>query len=164
MSGHHPTRRQLFQGLAGGAALAAGLEARAAEPVATNQRVKQSIVQWCYAKGRTKFGMDLEAMCLLAKKLGCPSIELAKPEDWATLKKHGLVCAIAGSHGFEKGMNNPAYHDMCIDKMSKSIELCADAKFPSVITFTGFRENIADDDGVKNCVAGYKKIIGLAEK
>jgi len=35
---------------------------------------------------------------------------------------------------------------------------------PSVITFTGMRENIADDVGLKNCVAGFKKIIGYAEE
>jgi hydroxypyruvate isomerase len=33
-----------------------------------------------------------------------------------------------------------------------------------VITFTGFREDIPDDVGLENCVQGYKKIIGHAEK
>src|SRR4029079_1204877 len=35
---------------------------------------------------------------------------------------------------------------------------------PSVITCTGFRENIADDVGMKNCVAGFKQIVGYAEQ
>ena len=33
-----------------------------------------------------------------------------------------------------------------------------------MLTFTGFRDDIPDDVGAKNCVAGYKKIIGHAEK
>ena len=31
----------------------------------------------------------------MAKRLGCVSVEIVDPKDWPTLKKHGLVCAIA---------------------------------------------------------------------
>jgi hydroxypyruvate isomerase len=140
-------------------ALAAAPAAAADGPVARNGRIKQSIVQWCFAKY-----WNVEQLCAQAKRLGCVSVELVPPADWPTLKKHGLVCAIAGSHGFEKGMNNPKYQEMCIDKMKKAIDACAEAGFPSVITFTGFREDVPDDVGLKNCVAGYKKVVGHAEK
>jgi hydroxypyruvate isomerase len=80
------------------------------------------------------------------------------------LKKHGLVCAIAPSHTFVKGMNNPKYWDECIAKMKESIDACAQFGFPNVITFTGFREDIPDDVGAKNCIASYKKIVGYAEQ
>jgi hydroxypyruvate isomerase len=121
-------------------------------------RVKQSIVQWCFQKY-----WNIDEMCQVAKRLGCVSVELVAPTDWPTLKKHGLICAIAGSHWFDKGMNNPKYQEMCIDKMRQAIDACAEAGFPNVITFTGFREDIPDDVGLKNCVAGYKKIVGHAE-
>src|SRR6516164_191880 len=143
----------------GAAALGASAAPAADAPVARNGRVKQSIVQWCFAKY-----WNVEQLCTQAKRLGCLSVELVPPADWPTLKKHGLVCAIAGSHGFEKGMNNPKYQEMCIDKMRKAIDACADAGYPNVITFTGFREDIPDDVGLANCVAGYKKIVGHAEK
>jgi hydroxypyruvate isomerase len=146
--------------LAGGAAALGASAAPAADaPVARNGRVKQSIVQWCFAKY-----WNVEQLCAQAKRLGCLSVELVPPADWPTLKKHGLVCAIAGSHGFEKGMNNPKYQEMCIDKMRKAVDACAEAGYPSVITFTGFREDVPDDVGLKNCVAGYKKVVGHAEK
>jgi hydroxypyruvate isomerase len=61
-------------------------------------------------------------------------------------------------------MNNPKYQEMCIDKMRRAIDACAEAGYPSVITFTGFREDIPDDVGLKNCVAGYKKVVGYAER
>jgi hydroxypyruvate isomerase len=32
------------------------------------------------------------------------------------------------------------------------------------LTFTGFREGISDEEGIRNCVSGYKKIIGYAEE
>lgn len=158
------SRRHLLQGAAAGAgalALSALPAAAADRPArAEKKNLKQSIVEWCFTKH-----WNIDKMCTIAKNLGCFSVELVDPKHWDTLKKHGLVCAIAGSHMFVKGMNNPSYHEMCIEKMRKAIDNCADAGFPNVITFTGFRENnIPDDVGMKNCVAGYKKIIGHAEK
>jgi len=126
---------------------------------ATKGRIKQSIAYWCFQEY-----WSVEQTCHIAKQLGCKSVELVEPKDWPILKKYGLVLALHGSHWFDKGMNNPKYHDMCIGKIRKSIDQCAQFGFPNVITFTGFRENISNEDGVKNCVNGYKKIIGYAEE
>jgi hydroxypyruvate isomerase len=145
-------------GAAGGLALA-GLSANADESASRKGRVKQSLVQWCYEKY-----WKIDEMARVAKKLGCVSVELVKPEDWPVLRKHGLVCAIAPSHWFDKGMNNPKYQDMCLDKMRAAIDACAEAGFPNVITFTGFREDIPDDVGINNCVLGYKRIMAHAER
>ncbi len=154
------TRRRALQITAGlGAAGLLGAAQGADEPIAKKQRLKQSLVQWCYKKY-----WDIEEMCRQARRLGCFSVELVDQADWPTLKKHGLVCAIAMSHWFDKGMNNPKYHEMCIDKMRKAIDACAEYGFPNVITFTGFREGIPDDEGARNCVEGYKKIVGHAEE
>src|SRR5262249_24745633 len=109
------TRRRVLQGAAGlavvGALRAGTRPSRAEETVAKKKRLKQSIVRWCFEKH-----WNIELLCQQAKRLGCPSVELVDPKDWPTLQKHGLVCAIAGSHTFEKGMNNPKYHEMCIAK------------------------------------------------
>jgi hydroxypyruvate isomerase len=155
------SRRRWLQGAAGvGTALLAGAGGvRAEDTVAKNKRIKQSIVQWCYQKHWT-----LEQMCAQAKRLGCDSIEIVAPKDWPTLKKHGLICAIAPSHTFVQGMNNPKYQEKCIETLRERIDACAEAGFPNVITFTGFREDIPDDVGLKNCVAAYKKVVGYAEK
>jgi hydroxypyruvate isomerase len=153
------SRRHLLATAAGTLAAASTLTASARESVVKKGNIKQSLVQWCYKK---YWGID--EMCRVAKRLGCVSIELADPQDWPTIKKHGLACAIATSHTFEKGMNNPEYHDMCIEKMKASIDASAEFGCPNVITFTGFRENIPDDVGLANCVKGYKKIVGYAEK
>jgi hydroxypyruvate isomerase len=103
-------------------------------------------------------------MCGIARQLGCQSIELIDPMHWPTLKQYGLTCAIAGSHGFVKGMNDPANWDICLAKLRERIDQSAAFGCPSVITFTGMRENIPDDVGLKNCVEGYKKIVGYAEQ
>jgi hydroxypyruvate isomerase len=125
---------------------------------ATKKRIEQSIVQWCYQKY-----WKIDELCQLARRLGCLSVELVEPTDYPTLRKHELVCAIAKSHWFDKGMNNPKYQAMCIDKIRKAIDACAEYHFPNVITFTGFREDIPDDVGIRNCVAGFKRIMKHAE-
>jgi hydroxypyruvate isomerase len=144
---------------AGAAMTAVGAHGLGRERVATRGRIKQSIAYWCVEKY-----WNVEETCRIAKELGCRSVELVEPKDWPILKRYGLVCAIHSSHGFDKGMNNPAYQEMCLAKLRDSIDACAEHGFPNVITFTGFREDIPDDVGLRNCVAGYKKIVGHAEK
>ena len=144
-------------GAAGTVGLSGGEVSRAAG--ATKGRINQSICQWCFSKY-----WDVEKMCQVATQLGCKSIELIAPEHWSTLKRHGLVCALASSHGFVQGMNNPKYQAMCHARIRTIIDACAEYGFPNVITFTGFREDIPDDVGIQNCVRGYKQIVGYAEK
>jgi hydroxypyruvate isomerase len=91
-------------------------------------------------------------------------VELIDPKFWPILKKHGLTCAIAGSHGFVQGMNNPKYQQRCFDILHQRIDQCADFGCPNVITFTGMAEDIPPDVGMDNCVKGYKQIVGHAEK
>ena len=153
-------------GMGAAAAMAAGLSSCTAENkrtgvkmAATKGRIKQSIAYWCFQDY-----WSVEQTCRIAKDLGCKSVELVEPKDWPILKKHGLVCALHGSHWFVNGMNNPEYHEMCIAKMRKSIDECAVYRFPNVITFTGSSGDISPEDGIKNCVDGYKQIIGHAEK
>lgn len=178
------SRRQLLRTAAGATAagaLAMNIPAVGAkEKAATKGRIKQSIVQWCFADY-----WNMEEMCKIAVKLGCKSIELVGPEDWPTLKKYGLECAIAPSHLFVQGMNNPRYQPACIEMLKKTIDDCADAGFKTAITFTGFAQEsgewagganpdldklpqnrpvIEPDVGVKNCIAGFKRIVGYAEK
>lgn len=152
------SRRRVLSCAAGAAALAS-CKGGGQTASAAGGRLRQSIVRWCFQKH-----WDLDGLCRVAKDLGCESVELVGPQEWPVLKRHGLACAIAGSHGFEKGMNNPKYHEACIAKIRESIDACAAAGFPNVITFTGFREDIPDDVGAGNCVDGLKKVIGYAEE
>jgi len=157
------SRRSMLQIAAGIGTAALGLNSCATLGTSTKQRalegrINQSIVYWCYENY-----WDIEQTCKVARQLGCKSIELVDPRYWPTLIKYGLICALTGSHGFEKGMNNPEYHDMCLKELQNSIDACYEYGFPNVITFTGFRENIPDDVGITNCVNGYKRIIRYAE-
>jgi hydroxypyruvate isomerase len=170
-------RRQLLAGVAGctGSALFSPLAARDRTAAALKGNIKQSVVFWCFNLFGGKW--SVEKTCQVAKALGCRSVELVDPAGWATLKKHGLVCAIAnnGMPGapFVKGFNNPLYHDEVIARTKKAIDACATAGFPAVIAFTGYKWRKADDpksgeisrdDGAANCIKGLKKIASYAEK
>ena len=172
-------RRQLLCGSLGAAAVAGltGTRVAAAVPAraVVNGRIKQSVVFWCFNVGGDMWSLD--RTCEITTMLGGKSVEIVGPEDFDTLKKHGLVCAIAsnGMPGapFMKGLNNPLYHDEVIQRTKKVIDGCADAGFPSVIAFTGYKWRDADDpnsgeipleEGMDNCVAGLKKLAPYAEK
>tara|TARA_R110002095_G_scaffold216411_1_gene213532 strand:+ start:4242 stop:5141 length:900 start_codon:yes stop_codon:yes gene_type:complete len=161
------SRRKLLQNSGVMAATALGLgiphtqggEDKAAAPQALKGNINQSVVHWCFKKY-----WDIEKTAQIASQLGIKSVELTPPENWATLKKYGLTCAIASSHGFKVGFNNPDHWNECIEILRKRIDECADGGIKNVITFTGMRDGISDEAGAKNCVAGFKKIIGHAEK
>lgn len=180
------SRRELVCGATGAAvgalALASSdrLEAADSQEYQPRGNIQHSIVQWCF-----KDHLDTEQLCQLAKKIGCKSIELGDSKEWPTIKKHGLSCAIAGSHLFTQGMNNPKYQPGCLEILRKTIDNCVDANVPTVITFTGYAEEtgewangkhadltklpanrprISADEGMRNCVNGFKQIVGYAEK
>ena len=158
------SRRTVLQGLAGAAAL--GLSGTLFGPSGAAElkgRIKQSVCLWCYNGYMKRKKMTLDDFAAACAKLGLKSIELTGPDQWPTLKKHGLICAISNSHGITKGLNRTANHEECIARISKSIDETADAGFPNVICFSGNREGMDEQEGLKNCVAGLKKIAGYAE-
>lgn len=122
-------------------------------------QINQSIAHWCFESY-----WSLEETCKIAKELGCRSVELIDPEDWGIIKDHDLVCALTLSHWFDEGMNNPQYQPACIEKIRAAIDASAKSCFPNVLTFTGFSGEISDEEGIENCVRGYKQIIGYAEQ
>jgi hydroxypyruvate isomerase len=106
-----------------------------------------------------------------AAMLGLAGTELLDVEHWHLLKKHGMVNAATKSHGFIKGMNNKAHHPECLKLLEQAIKDTGDAGFPNVMTFTGMADTTKEggsivslEEGKANCIEGYKKIIGLAEK
>jgi hydroxypyruvate isomerase len=121
------------------------------------------VVQWCFKP------MSTEDLARHAAALGMKSVELIPPSDWPLLKKYGLTCAIAGSHGFVKGWNHKENWDFCTESITKAVNASADFGCPSVITFSGMRGDLpvgpeGDEIGKKNFVEGIKRVLPLAEQ
>lgn len=176
----HAHRRRAPQGMTRRTWLAStagvlGVNSLLAEGKPPRGRIKQSVVFWCFNIAGEKW--DIERTCQVAQQLGCVSVELVEPQHWATLKKYGLVCAIApnGMPGapFVRGFNNLRYHDEVIARTRQAIDACAEAGFPNVIAFVGYKWRDADDpksgeiprdEAERNCIIGFKKILPYAEK
>jgi len=160
------TRRSALKQIGGAAALGAvstlpKLTASASQESlyrAKSNRINQSVIYWCFKP------MPVEELANHAAAMGIKSLELVPPENWPMLKKLGLICAMTPSHGFAKGFAHKEEHAECLDTLRKRIDDSADAGFPNVITFSGFRRVISDEEGMKNMVDGLKQIVGHAEK
>ena len=170
---HRLSRRGLLAGTVGAVAAAAGMsklgqaagdKPSTCQPAVTKGRIKQSVCDWCFLGDCSVKPMTLDELCGHAAAMGIKSVELVAPDKWHILKKHGLVCALASSHWFDKAWNHKENWAMCKEEIIQAVDACAQAGFPSVITFSGFREGMPDDVGLDNTVAGLKTVVGYAEK
>jgi hydroxypyruvate isomerase len=140
-------------------AAAATLPALADEPRAVkNARIRQSVVPWCFNP------MPVPELAKHAAALGLQSVELCDPKHWPLLKELGLTCALASSHGFARGFAHKEEWPECHKLLRERIEQCPAFGIERIITFSGFRRGLSDDEGIRNMVAGLKEIAGLAEE
>jgi hydroxypyruvate isomerase len=120
-------------------------------------RIRQSVVSWCFNP------MTVPDLAKHSARLGLKSVELVDPKHWPMLRDLGMTCAIAGSHGFAKGFAHREEHAECLAILRKRIDECAAAGIERVITFSGFRRGLSDDEGMANMIAGLKEIVPVAE-
>ncbi|HEX8278469.1 MAG TPA: TIM barrel protein [Segetibacter sp.] len=122
--------------------------------------VNHSVCKWCYPK------ISLEDLCKAGKEMGMSSIELLGPEEWPTLKKYGLTCAMpwGAGKGIVDGWNNPALHDELLASFEDVIPKAANAGLDKIITFSGNRKGLSDEQGLENCAKGLKRLMKTAEK
>ena len=131
----------------------------AAEPAKLKGNIRHSVSAWCYG------GISLDDLCAASKAMGLESVELLGPTEWPTVKKHGLICAMCnGPDQIGYGWNRIDHHDKLVTGFEQAIPQVAEFGFPNIITFSGNRGGLSDEEGIKNCVTGLKRIVGLAEK
>jgi hydroxypyruvate isomerase len=122
--------------------------------------INQSVCRWIYEE------IPLDDFCVAVKNMGLNAIDLLEPKDWPTVKSHGIYCSMCSGAeiSLTKGWNHPEYHPKLIQRYTDHIDLMTKAGYKDLICFSGNREGMDDETGMKNCVTGLKKIIGLAEK
>ena len=150
------------------AGAASRVQAKDEPVIAKSGKINQSVCQWCYNK------ISLEELCAASAAMGLKSVELLKPTDFATVKKHGLICAMVSNPtvpsgsvkvgGITKAWNRLEYHDALVPAYEAHLRATAEAGYPNLICFSGNRDGMADEVGLENCAIGLKRILPLAEK
>jgi len=149
-----------------------GAAEEAAKEAGAGGRIRHSVCKWCYRD------ISLEDLCVAGKEFGLESVELLAPEDFETLKKHDLYCAMVTAPSIEaqiggetirvggipKAFNRVEHHDALVEAYEPLIKASADAGFTNVICFSGNREGLDDEAGLENCAKGLERLLPLCEK
>jgi hydroxypyruvate isomerase len=148
------TRRSI---LATAAGIAAASQTQLAH-AATAGRLKQSVARWCFDK------ISLDDLCRNCAAMGMSGIDLVNSPDWPLVQKYGLVPAMTpGAGTIPDAWNRKENHDKLEKDMRANIERAAAAKVPNVITFSGNRRGMPDEEAKDNCVSGLNRVKKMAE-
>ncbi|QEG23110.1 hydroxypyruvate isomerase family protein [Mariniblastus fucicola] len=168
------SRRQFMIRTGGASAVAAlavtlGERLQAQDKAAGGVKINHSVCKWCYGS------VSLEDLCTAGKEFGLQSIELLQPKDIEVVQKHGLTCALVSNvaattdkgvkvGGITKSWNRIEHHKALIEAYEKQIVATKNLGLDNVICFSGNRDGMDDELGMKNCAEGLKKLMPVAEK
>ncbi len=150
-------------------AIAGGLAASAATllprslfsdaPTPRKGRIHQSVCRWCYAK------MSIDDLAIAGAAMGLKGIDLLQPEEYDIPRRHGLITTMgyAGGGEIAEAMNRPEHHAEIEANFRKNIPLAAKSGVPNVITFSGNRKGMSDDEGARNTIVGLNRVKKIAE-
>ncbi len=152
-------RTALKSGLAASALASMPGIGKGEETAATKKRIKQAVCRWCYQK------MPIDDLCAAAAQMGLFGVDLLYPEEYDVPRRHGLVCtmAYAGAGTIPNAMNRVENHAAIEAALRTNIPLAVKAGIPNVITFSGNRKGMSDEEGARNTVAGLNGVKKIAE-
>jgi hydroxypyruvate isomerase len=128
-------------------------------PAPRKGRIHQSVCQWCYRN------IPVDQLAEYAAKIGLRGVDLLKPEEYEIPRRYGLICTMgyAGGGDIGKGLNRVENHAAIEQAFRTNIPRAAKAGVPNVITFSGNRGGMSDDEGARNTIAGLNRVKKIAE-
>jgi hydroxypyruvate isomerase len=128
-------------------------------PTPRKGRIKQSVSRWCYKD------IPLDKLCAYSAQIGCKAIDLLGPEDYEVPRRYGLICAMGygGGGDIPNALNRVENHPKIEESLRKNIPLAAKAGIPNIITFSGNRAGMSDEEGAKNTIIGLNRIKKIGE-
>jgi hydroxypyruvate isomerase len=135
------------------------LETAVASDVARKGRIRQSVCQWCYRQ------MSIDQLAQSAASIGLQGVDLLQPDDYEVPRRYGLVCTMgyAGGGEINKALNRTENHAAIEQAFRTNIPRAAKAGVPNVITFSGNRAGLSDEDGARNTITGLNRLKKIAE-
>ena len=152
----------MLQGVLAGAAIAAGPKVALSQsvmPIERKGRIHQSACRWCYQK------IDLDDLCAYGAEIGLKGIDLLDPDEYEIPRRYGLICTMGygGGGDIKSALNRTENHAAIEAAFRTNIPLAAKAGVPNIITFSGKRMGMSDEEGAKNCVIGLNRLKKIAE-
>jgi hydroxypyruvate isomerase len=135
------------------------VEAAAASGSGRKGRIRQSVSQWCYRQ------MSIDQLAQSAASIGLQGVDLLQSEDYEVPRRYGLICTMgyAGGGEINKALNRTENHTAIEQAFRTNIPRAAKAAVPNVITFSGNRAGLSDDEGARNTIAGLNRVKKIAE-
>lgn len=125
------------------------------------KKIRQSFSWWCFANK----GVEPPVLLAEAKKIGYEAVELIGEELWPQALDSGLIISTTGGHGtIEKGLNRRDNAARIEKELLENIEKAVQWKIPVLICFSGNREGLDDETGLKICAETLVKVAPVAEK
>jgi hydroxypyruvate isomerase len=156
------TRRTLLRASVAGVA-AIGIPSLASTsdsaPAARRGRIHQSVSRWCYSH------IPLEQLSEHAARIGLRGVDLLQPDEYEVPRRYGLICTMgyAGGGDIGKALNRVENHAAIEAGFRTNIPLAAKAGVPNVITFSGNRAGMSDEEGARNTITGLNRVKKIAE-
>lgn len=109
--------------------------------------------------------MPFEDVCREVARLGCWGMDLVPMQDWPTLKKYGLIPTMGPTGGvtFEDGLIRPEFHEKLEKSVGATLDQCAAAGCPNMVTVAGKRRGMSYVEGADHCVAFLNRVKTHAE-
>src|SRR5207245_3175544 len=128
-------------------------------PPHRKRNIRHSVSRCCYKN------ISLEKLRASAAQIGLKGVDLLKPDEYEVPARFGLVCSMGYAQGGEIGsaMNRVENHARIEEGFRKYIPLAAKAGVPNVITFSGNRAGMSDEEGARNTIAGLNRLKKIAE-
>ena len=123
-------------------------------------RIHHSACRWCYGK------IPMDDFLKAAKDIGLAAIDLLTVEEIPSAQKYGLTCAIVTGvpGGITQGLNRLENHDKIVEFFEKTAPRVAELGCKNMIVFSGNRGGMSDEEGIKNCTTGIKRLLPVLEK
>lgn len=122
-------------------------------------RIRQSACQWCYRS------MSIDQLAQAAAHIGLQAIDLLQPDDYEIPRRYGMLCSMGYGGGGEinKALNRVENHAAIEQAFRTNIPRAAKAGVPNVITFSGNRGGLSDEEGARNTITGLNRVKKIGE-
>src|SRR5258708_10601618 len=156
------SRRNVLKSVLSGATIASLPSvswSQGSAPIKSKGNIRKSVSRWCYQK------IPLDKLCAYAAEIGLKAIDLLNPDEFQVPARYGLICSMGYAEGGEIGsaMNRVENHARIEEGFRKYIPLAAKPGVTNVITVSGNRKGMSDEEGAKNTIAGLNRVKKIAE-